>query len=105
MTPLTWDKIRTAVNPNAAPVEYSDDAIALEFSDRHDDDLRYTAVWGRWSGTAFRISSNDCGRREFGAVRFGAMPQPSISGDAVSPDAELRRRALRHRGITRSRSK
>lgn len=35
-------------NPDGILVEYSDDALALEFSQRHGDDLRYTAAWGRW---------------------------------------------------------
>jgi P4 family phage/plasmid primase-like protien len=37
--------------------EYSEDALALEFSRRHGDDLRYTARWGqwhRWDGTCWR---------------------------------------------------
>jgi putative DNA primase/helicase len=33
----------------AAPVEYSDDALAQVFTERYGDDLRYTAEWGRWS--------------------------------------------------------
>jgi putative DNA primase/helicase len=31
------------------PVEFSDDALALKFAELHADNLRYTAVWGRWS--------------------------------------------------------
>jgi putative DNA primase/helicase len=30
------------------PPEFSDDALALDFADRHKDDLRYVAAWGRW---------------------------------------------------------
>jgi putative DNA primase/helicase len=33
---------------NLSP-EYSDDTLALKFSEQHRDDLRYTADWGRWS--------------------------------------------------------
>ena len=29
--------------------EYSDDALALRFTDRHGEDLRYTAGWSRWN--------------------------------------------------------
>lgn len=32
----------------AAPPEYTDDALALRFSERHKQDARYTAQWGRW---------------------------------------------------------
>lgn len=92
-------------NPDAVPVEFSDDALALEFSERHGDDLRYVAVWGRWSGAAFRISSNDFRPSRVWRGPIGAMPQPSISGDAASPGVELRRRALSHPDIARSRSK
>jgi putative DNA primase/helicase len=28
--------------------EFSDDALALEFTSRHGDDLRYVAPWGKW---------------------------------------------------------
>ena len=31
------------------PAEYADDALALKFTERHGDDLRFTAAWGRWS--------------------------------------------------------
>lgn len=31
------------------PAEYADDALALKFTERYGDDLRFTAVWGRWS--------------------------------------------------------
>jgi putative DNA primase/helicase len=31
------------------PAEYSDDSLALKFTERHRDYLRYTAAWGRWS--------------------------------------------------------
>jgi putative DNA primase/helicase len=30
------------------PPEFSDDALALDFADRHKDDLRYVATWSRW---------------------------------------------------------
>ena len=31
------------------PAGYSDDALALKFTERYGDDLRFTAAWGRWS--------------------------------------------------------
>jgi len=42
------------------PAEYADDALALKFTERHGNDLRYTAVWGRWSvwdGTIWKPDS------------------------------------------------
>jgi putative DNA primase/helicase len=32
----------------ARPPEFSDDALALEFTRRHGDDWRYVAAWGKW---------------------------------------------------------
>jgi hypothetical protein len=43
-----WGEIGRAANSDAVPVEYSDDALAQAFTERSGDDLRYTAVWGRW---------------------------------------------------------
>jgi putative DNA primase/helicase len=31
------------------PHEFSDDALALQFTSEHGDDLRYTAAWAKWS--------------------------------------------------------
>lgn len=39
------------------PTEYADDALALRFTELHGSNLRYTALWGRWSfwdGTCWR---------------------------------------------------
>jgi putative DNA primase/helicase len=39
------------------PPQFSDDALALRFADRHAKDLRYVAGWGRWfswTGTRWR---------------------------------------------------
>jgi putative DNA primase/helicase len=38
-----------APQPDGWPAEYADDALALRFTERHWDDLRFTAAWGRWS--------------------------------------------------------
>lgn len=57
---MAWAKERvrpfepdTAEPPPTKPVigaspEYSDDAIALDFAERHVDDARYVDQWGRW---------------------------------------------------------
>jgi putative DNA primase/helicase len=57
--PPTWGEIGSEPPPNGlpeqgepytgVPPEYSDDALARKFTVCHGDDLRYTAVWGRWS--------------------------------------------------------
>jgi putative DNA primase/helicase len=31
------------------PAEYADDSLALKFTERHGDHLRFTAAWNRWS--------------------------------------------------------
>ncbi|MGH7096073.1 MAG: hypothetical protein ACREE4_00255 [Stellaceae bacterium] len=33
---------------DARPPEFSDEALALEFSAKHREELRFVAVWGRW---------------------------------------------------------
>ena len=33
---------------DARPPEFSDEALAQRFADRHNENLRYVAVWGRW---------------------------------------------------------
>jgi hypothetical protein len=30
------------------PPEFSDEALALRFAERHADNLRYVATWGKW---------------------------------------------------------
>ena len=35
--------------PDSCHAEYADDALALKFTERHGDDLRFTAAWNRWS--------------------------------------------------------
>lgn len=41
---------RREPKPNGAdtPPEFSDEALALTFADRHQDELRYVAAWSRW---------------------------------------------------------
>ena len=44
--------------PAAEPVElspeFSEDALALEFSVRHEHELRYVAKWGAWQGSRIK---------------------------------------------------
>ena len=39
----------SATQATEQPAEYSDDALALQFTDQFSQDLRYTAPWARWS--------------------------------------------------------
>jgi len=42
---------------DARPPEFSDEALALHFAEKHADDLRYVAAWGKWfvwTGTYWR---------------------------------------------------
>lgn len=48
-SPKLWRGVGGTANPDVVPIEYSDDALALAFSELHGDDLRYTAAWGRWA--------------------------------------------------------
>ena len=34
--------------PGGVPLDFTEEALALDFSARHVDDLRYCAAWGRW---------------------------------------------------------
>jgi putative DNA primase/helicase len=38
----------TTGEPEARPPAFSDEALALRFAERHANDLRYVAAWGRW---------------------------------------------------------
>ena len=54
---------------SAQPPHYSDEALALRFAERHADDLRYVAAWGKWftwDGKRWRVDDKlhafDCAR-------------------------------------------
>ena len=43
--------------PGGVPLEFTEEALALDFAARHADNLRYCAAWGRWliwDGTCWR---------------------------------------------------
>jgi hypothetical protein len=40
-------KAEQVTEPDLSP-EFSDDALALEFTQRHKHELRYVAKWGAW---------------------------------------------------------
>ncbi|MFZ5834180.1 MAG: phage/plasmid primase, P4 family [Pseudomonadota bacterium] len=44
--------------PEPAPPEFSDESLAMDFADRHKDELRYVAAWNKWlkySGGVWRF--------------------------------------------------
>jgi putative DNA primase/helicase len=45
--------------PDGLPAKYADDALALSFTERHADNLRFTAAWGRWSVWNGRVWKQD----------------------------------------------
>jgi hypothetical protein len=44
------------------PPEYSDEALALRFTERHKDLLRYVAAWGRWLIWDGTVCAAECAR-------------------------------------------
>jgi putative DNA primase/helicase len=47
-----------AVNEDSTAPEFTDEALALRFTERHKNRLRYVASWGRWliwDGVAWRF--------------------------------------------------
>ena len=51
---------------DAMPPEFSDEALALESSRLHADDLRFLAAsgkWYRWTGTHWAVDDTKCGRK------------------------------------------
>jgi hypothetical protein len=47
LTVMTTDHHIDTSEANRPP-EFSDDALAATFADRHKNNLRYVAAWGRW---------------------------------------------------------
>jgi putative DNA primase/helicase len=51
------------------PAEFSDDALALRFTEKHKDDLRYVAGWGKWMVRESAIWRPDDTLQVFNLVR------------------------------------
>lgn len=47
-TVMLTEDFAAAVDIEARPPEFTDEALALLFAERHKDDLRYVAVWSSW---------------------------------------------------------
>jgi len=91
--------------------EYSEDALALEFTQRHKPELRYVASWGdwlRWEGTRWKIDETleafDLARavaREFAnACEEGGQRARIASAARVSAIERLARSDRRHAATT-----
>ena len=48
---------------------FSEDAIALEFAERHGDEVRYTAKWGKWHLWDGQRWAEDRKRKTFNMAR------------------------------------
>jgi putative DNA primase/helicase len=49
---------KSDLDDDPRPPEFTDEAIAIQFSERHGDELRYVAGWGRWlewTGTQWKV--------------------------------------------------
>jgi putative DNA primase/helicase len=66
-----------------AATEHSDDALALKFTEKYKDDLRYTATWGRWSMWNGRVWKPDTTVHVFDRVRAVCRTESAI----VKPDS------------------
>ena len=80
------------------PVAPTDDELALAFTDRHGDDLRYVAVWGAW----FHWNGNAWEREEtlkaydLARALTREIPGASRSAKTVAATENLARSDRRH---------
>jgi putative DNA primase/helicase len=90
-----------------APPAFTDEALALRFADKHADDLRYVAAWGRWlhwTGThwqlddtlrAFDFARTLC-REAAAQCTKGNLARVLASGKTVAAVEKLARADRRH---------
>jgi putative DNA primase/helicase len=91
---------------DATPAEFSDEAIALKFTETHNDKLRFVAAWGKWllwDGTrwefdetmrAFDLSRATC--RVVSAAAPGRIAIGIASAKTVAAVVNLARADRRH---------
>jgi hypothetical protein len=89
------------------PAEFSDDALALQFSALHRDDWRYTALWGRWSQwdgahwatentlRAFELARRIC-RRNSARVTADGLARKVAASPTIAGVERLARADRRH---------
>ena len=63
------------------PPEFSDEALALRFADRHADDLRYVAAWGKWMQWTGTVWAQDDTLTAFSLARAICREQSAIAND------------------------
>lgn len=86
--------------------EFSEDALALRFTDEHGANLRYTSAWGRWSvwnGTLWRVDETlavyDLSRRLCRAESENCLKQHALriaSAQTIAAVERLARSDRRH---------
>jgi P4 family phage/plasmid primase-like protien len=89
------------------PAEFSDDALALQFSARYCGDWRYTALWGKWSRwdgsrwapentlRAFELARRVC-RRNSAAAKDGKLARMIADAGTIAGVERLARADRRH---------
>jgi putative DNA primase/helicase len=99
---------------DALPPQFSEDALALRFSERHSENLRYVAAWGKWLAWDGVRWSEDATLHVFDKVRTVCRSASSecaddtkqrvatriTSGQAVSAIERLARCDRRHAATT-----
>ncbi len=86
---LDWRKLRDIFEPRPIAPPYSDDAVALEFTKSHGDNLKYAASmsrWFCWTGTHYR---NDEMLRVFTEARNACR---AVANNAFVADPSKARR-------------
>ena len=63
-----WERAEIG-DEEALPPRYSDDGLALRFSEAHADEARYTALWGKWSWWTGKVWEFDPRLRVFNRAR------------------------------------
>ena len=63
------------------PPEFSDEALALRFADRHAEDLRYVAAWGKWMQWTGNVWRQDYTLTAFSLARTVCREQSAIAND------------------------
>ena len=78
------ETLAVAATPTSdgTPAEYADDALALRFTERHGDNLRFTAACGRWNIWDDRVWKQDGTLKVFDLARIVCREQSAGCGDA-----------------------
>ena len=77
-------RVRGAGKTNHLPPAYSDDALALAFSDRYGDELRYVAGWSRWLAWNGRFWKSDNTLQVFDRARGVCREAAAECGDSAT---------------------